>query len=57
MKDIKSVSIRIPAELLKEFRYVSEFEKRSINSQVLYVMRKCVAEFKKEHGDFEVDVD
>lgn len=52
--DVKSVSIRIPEPLLKELHYVAEYEGRSINSQVLYLVRQCVGEFKDKHGDFEV---
>lgn len=51
-KEIKSVSIRIPIKLLNELRYVAEYEDRSINSQVLYIIRQNIEQFKKEHGEF-----
>lgn len=51
--EIKSVSIRIPEPLLKELHYVADYEGRSANSQVLYLIRQCVAEFKEKHGDIE----
>lgn len=47
----KSVSIRIPEELLKELHYVADYEGRSANSQILYLIRNCINEFKKEHGE------
>lgn len=53
-KDVKSVSIRIPSKLLKQVHYVADYEGRSANSQVLYLIRKCVHEFKDEHGEIEI---
>ena len=53
--DIKSVSIRIPNTLLKELHYVADYEGRSANSQILYLVRQCIDEFKETHGNFEVE--
>lgn len=49
--DIKSVSIRIPTDLLKDLHCVAAYEGRSANSQVLYLIRECVRDFKAEHGE------
>lgn len=54
-KEVKSVSIRIPSNLLKQLHYIADYEGRSANSQVLYLIRKCVKEFKDEHGEIEID--
>lgn len=51
--EIKSVSIRIPENLLKELHYVADYEGRSVNSQVVYLIRKCIKEFKQEHGELD----
>ena len=53
--DIKSLSISISNELLKELHYVADYEGRSANSQILYLIRQCIDEFKEKHGDFEVE--
>ena len=53
--NIKSVSIRIPEKLLEEIRYVAKYEDRSVNSQVLYSIRRCVEEFKDKHGEIDID--
>ena len=53
--DIKSVSIRIPTKLLEEVRYVAKYEGRSVNSQVLYLIRQSIAEFRDEHGEIDID--
>lgn len=52
-KHVKSVSIRIPADLLDELRYISDYEGRSINSQVLYLIRQCVKDFKEKVDVYE----
>lgn len=51
----KSVSIRMPLKLLKELRYVADYEGRSLNGQVLYLIRNCIRVFKKKYGDFDID--
>lgn len=53
--DIKSVSIRIPVNLLKELHYVADYEGRSANSQILHLIRNCVQDFKDKHGEIELD--
>ena len=47
---VKSVSIRIPESLLIELRNVAEYEGRSINSQVVYLIRQCVKNFRIENN-------
>lgn len=53
--DIKSVSIRIPVNLLKELHYVADYEGRSANSQILHLIRNFVQDFKNKHGEIELD--
>lgn len=55
MKNEKHFGLRIDAELLKKFRYVCEYDGRSANGKILYMIRCCIADFEKEHGkiDFE----
>lgn len=47
--NVKSVSIRIPSQILHELRIISNYEGRSINSQILYLINQCINKFKKEH--------
>ncbi len=47
---IKSVSIRIDEEMLNKLHVVADYEGRSANSQILILIRDCVAAFEKEHG-------
>lgn len=46
----KHLSLRIDEELLKKFHFVCEYDGRSANGQLLYLVRKCVAEYEKEFG-------
>ena len=48
--DIKHLSLRIDEELFKKFHHVAKYDGRSANSQVLHLIKKCIAEFEKEHG-------
>ena len=47
---IKSLSIRIDEELLNKLHAVADYEGRSANSQIIVLIRDCVAKFEKEHG-------
>lgn len=47
---IKSLSIRIDEELLNKLHQVADYEGRSANSQILFLIRKCVESFEKKQG-------
>ena len=49
----KSVSIRIEEELLDKLHVVADYEGRSLNSQVLILIRRSIAEYEKEHGKIQ----
>ena len=53
---IKSVSIRIEQEMLDKLAYIAEYEGRSVNSQVLVLVRSSIAAFKREHGEIGGDI-
>lgn len=53
---MKSVSIRIEEEMLKKIGYVADYEGRSVNSQILVLVRECIRRFEQEHGAIEGDV-
>lgn len=50
MKNEKHFGLRIDAELLHKLHYVSDYEGRSVNSQILFLIRKCVSAFESRHG-------
>ena len=47
---IKSVSIRIEEEMLDKLSYVADYEGRSINSQVLILIRENIKNFEEANG-------
>lgn len=49
---IKSVSIRIEKEMLDKLGYVAEYEGRSVNSQILVLIRECIQQYEARLGDF-----
>ena len=46
----KHLGIEIDPELHQKLKYVAEYEGRSINGQILYLVRQCVKQFEKENG-------
>jgi len=46
---IKSVSIRIEAEMLEKLGYVADYEGRSLNSHILVLIRESIRRFEKEN--------
>ncbi len=47
---IKSVSIRIEEEMLSKIAYIADYEGRSVNSQVLVLIRNNIKEFEDING-------
>lgn len=48
-------TLRINDELLKKFRYISEYNARSANSELTMLIRKHIAEFEKENDKITFD--
>ncbi len=46
----KHLGIEIDPELHYKLHYVSRYEGRSANRQILYLIRQCIQEFEKQHG-------
>ena len=53
---MKSVSIRFEDEMLTKIGYIADYEGRSVNSQVLVLVRECIRRFEQEHGLIEGSV-
>ena len=47
---IKSVSIRMEEEMLNKIAYIADYEGRSINSQVLVLIRDNIKAFESTNG-------
>ena len=53
---IKSVSIRIEEEMLNKIAYIADYEGRSVNSQVLVLIRESIKKFEDANGVIEGDI-
>ena len=49
------LGVRMEEELHKKFRYVAGAEGRSMNSQVILLIRKCVREYEKVNGEIKCE--
>ena len=50
---IKSVSIRIEEEMLNKISYIADYEGRSVNSQVLVLIRQNIKAFEDANGSID----
>lgn len=57
MKKDKHLGIVIDNELHYKLHYISKYEGRSANGQILYLIRKCIAEFEQEFEKIEMPDD
>lgn len=54
MNKDKHLGIRIDSELHYKLHYVSRYDGRSANGEILYLIRKYIESFEKEHGKIEL---
>lgn len=48
-------TIRVEDDILKKFHYVAEYNARSANREVEFLMRKRIIEFEKIHGRITIE--
>ena len=53
---VKSVSIRIEEEMSNKIAYIDDYEGRSVNSQVLVLIRESIKAFEEANGAIEGSV-
>ena len=53
---VKSVSIRIEQEMLSKIAYIADYEGRSVNSQILVLIRENIKAFESLHGKIEGNI-
>lgn len=51
---IKSLSIRIDEEQLHKLYVIADYEGRSANSQIVFMVKKLIEQFEKDHGKIEI---
>ena len=50
MEKDKHLGLRIDTETHRKLKSLAEYDGRSINGEVLYLIRKSILEYEKEHG-------
>ena len=50
---VKSVSIRIEQEMLSKIVYIADYEGRSVNSQILVLIRENIKAFEAANGSID----
>ena len=53
---VKSVSIRIEEEMLNKIAYIADYEGRSVNSQVLILIRENIKDFEANNGPIDGNI-
>lgn len=53
-KKNKHLGIEIDPELHFKLHYISKYEGRSANGQILYLIRNCIKDFEKREGEIEL---
>ncbi len=56
-KKNKHLGIEIDPELHHKLRYIADFEGRSMNRQILHLIRQCVRQFEEKEGSIPVPDD
>lgn len=54
--NLPKFTIRIEPELLKKIRYVAEYNARSANREVEFLIRHHVKNFEQQHGEIKFDL-
>ncbi len=53
-KKDKHLGLRIDSELHYKLHYISQYEFRSANGEVIYLIRKAIEEFERRNGKIDL---
>lgn len=56
-KNNKHLGIEVEPDLHRKLHYIAKYEGRSGNGQILHLIRQCIREFEKEHGEISCEKD
>ena len=51
LQKMSKFTVRVNEETLKKFRYVAEYNARSANRELEFLMKRHIAEFEKKHEE------
>jgi len=49
-KKVKHIGIRVMPQVHQKLNYIAQYEGRTINGQVLYLIQSCIRAFEKANG-------
>jgi len=49
-KNNKHLGIEVEPELHYKIKQIAKFEGRSVNGQILYLIRRCIREYEEKEG-------
>lgn len=50
---VSKFTLRIDSQLLQKLRLIADYNARSANGELEFLIRKYIAQFEKEHGKIE----
>lgn len=50
----KNLTVRLDPQTLDKLHYIASYEARSANGQVQILIRRCIEQFEKEHGEIKI---
>ncbi|GMN96321.1 MULTISPECIES: Arc family DNA-binding protein [Blautia] len=53
MEKDKHLGLRIDSDTHRKLKSMAEYNGRSINGEVLYLIRQAISEYEKRHGELE----
>ena len=56
-KNNKHLGLEIDPILHYKLHYISKYEGRSANGQILYLLRQCIKDFEEKDGEIQVPSD
>ena len=54
MEQKKHLSLRLDDDTRLRLKSIAQYEGRSINGQVMYLIYQCIRDFEKEHGESDI---
>lgn len=51
----REFSVQIHTDLLKKFEYVANYNDRSMNGMMIFLIKKFVAKFEEKYGEIELE--
>lgn len=51
--DMPRYTMRISQELLDKLAYIAEYEARTVNKQLEYLVKQCIRNYERRHGEIQ----